>query len=456
MLLMGKFFNRFIWVILFVNLGTVDANGNPPVLTFADHNYVNPFTGGVAWETTLNTDVLSMEWDYIGLSEVLPLCSGAFDWTMVDDFLVRVALRGHQAILRPIVFGPGYGVGNYAPADLSINTFSYEGTLYDNPAWDEQPVQDCIVKFIDAFAVRYKNDRRVAYIQMGLAGLWGEHHLDGGPYTASSFPSFTFQKTMISHYLSGFGDTSSDLLASLSLDSAQVHGFFSSNDTSFDSERLGFFDDSLLVANHNALNNWRQEIAPATQLTLHKQHGWGGEAYWNGCNSNGSWTTPPNDCGNGETLGDQAERIGLNYMLGSPAFEGGTIPEVTLLTASQMMGYKFTATNAVRLDSANIEVTVENTGSAFCPYKVEVCTSQGCGGDLSTLIPGASVMVSVPASAAESQILFLISPRLGSMSPQKIRWSNASADDAMATLTVVITEQMDDIFSDGFESNSNF
>lgn len=450
----GQFLNQLLSVILLLNLVTAHANQGPSALAFEDHAYVNPFTGGVAWETGSHADVLSMEWAFIGLSQVLPLCSGGFDWTTVDDFLASVDARGHQGILRPIVFGPGYGDENYAPSDLMVNAFVYEATTFDNPVWNEASVQACVLKFIDAFAARYKNDQRVAYIQMGLVGLWGEQHLDGGPYNVASFPSFTFQKTMINHFIDGFGHTSSDLLTGLSLDSAQDHGFFSSSDTSLDNQRFGFFDDSLLTANHAANNNWRQDVAPAAQLALHKQHGWGGEAYWSGCNSNGSWTTPPNDCGNGETLSDQAERIGLNYMLGSPAFEDNSISAATLLTASQMMGYKFTATAVSRLDVNNINVTVLNTGVAFSPYKVEVCTIQGCGGDLITLAPGASEVITVPATATTSQVLFLTSPRLNPISSQKIRWSNVSADDEAATLTVMVNAA-DFIFADGFESGSN-
>ncbi len=431
-------------------LGFIIDNGEASELVFENHGYVNPFTGGVAWETAGNTEVLSMEWAFIGLSDVLPLCSGGFDWTSVDDFLTTVDARGHQGILRPVVFGPGYGQENYAPSDLITNDFIYEGTVYNNPDWSTANVQTCILKFIDAFALRYKNDQRVAYIQMGLAGLWGEHHLDGGSYTAASFPSFAFQKTMVEHFVNGFGETSSDLLTALSLDSAQSHGFFSSSDTSLDGLRFGFFDDSLLTANHNGANNWRQGTAPAKQLMLHKQHGWGGEVFWPGCNSNGSWTTPPNDCGNGETLRDQAERIGLNYTLGSPAYTNNNISASTLLLASQMMGYKFTATAVERLDTNYIEVTVKNTGVAYCPYKVGVCTPQGCGGDLSTLAPGGSVVVAVPASDTVSQTLFFSSPRLDPSSSQRIRWSNASADDESATLTVEVNFN-DLIFFDGFE-----
>ena len=419
---------------------------------FEDHGYVNPFTGGVAWETANHVDVLSMEWAFVGLSDVLPRCSGAFDWSSVDDFLARVVTRGHQGILRPVVFGPGYIEENYAPSDLVTNAFVYEGSVYDNPDWSDESVQTCVLKFIDAFAERYKNDQRIAYIQMGLVGLWGEHHLDGGPYTASNFPSFAFQKTMVEHYLRGFGRTSSDLLTGLSLDSAQSHGYFSSDDVSLDNERIGFFDDSLLTVYHNDPNNWRQQTAPAIQLELRKQYGWGGEAFYSGCNSTGSWAIPPNDCGNGETLGDQAQRVGLNYMLGSPAFTGNTIPAATLLSASQLMGYKFTATAAARLDDDHIQITIENTGVAYCPYKVEVCTAQGCAGNLATLAPGSNVSVTVPASAAGLQTLFFSSPRLDPNSSTKIRWSNVGADGDTATLMVNVSA-VERMFLDSFEAN---
>jgi hypothetical protein len=428
------------------------ANRGSGGLVFADHDYVNPFTGGVAWETSQNSDVLSMEWAFIGLSEVLPSCAGPFDWSSVDDFLNTVDARGHQAILRPVVFGPGYGTGNFAPADMLTNDFLYEGTIYQNPDWADMSVQSCVLTFIDAFALRYKDDQRIAYIQMGLAGLWGEHHLDGGPYTASSFPSFTFQKTMISHYVTGFGTTGDSLLTALSLDATQAHGFFGSGDQTLDGERFSFFDDSLLITNHNDVNNWRQDPIPAAQLAVHKHHGWGGEAYWSGCNSNGSWAIPPYDCGNGETLHDQALRIGLNYMLGSPAFTGGQLNAAQLLAANQQMGYKFTATAASRTDVDQVSVTVENTGVAHSPYPVAVCTSEGCAGDLSTLAPGTQVMIEVPATADATQVLFFSSPRLNPASALKIRWSNAGANGLNATLSVVVNPA-DVIFADGFDGD---
>ena len=96
-------------------------------------------------------------------------------------------------------------------------------------------------------------------------------------------------------------------------------------------------------------------------------------------------------------------------------------------------------------------MTVRNTGAAQCPYEVEVCSAQGCAGDLSTLAPGNSAVVVVPASSSASQVLSLASPRLDPLSSQKIRWSNAGADDVAATLTV---QPLIPLFADGFESGS--
>lgn len=438
-------------IVYFTVFSLVNAAGNS--LVFEDHGYVNPFTGGVAWETSEHEDVLAMEWRFIGLSEVLPSCSGDFDWSTVDAFLNRVNARGHQAILRPVLFGPGYGQGSFAPSDMLVNAFFYKGESYDNPAWNEASVQTCVLKFIDAFALRYKNNQRIAYIQMGLAGLWGEHHLDGATYTVSNFPSVAFQKTMITRYINGFGTTSADIQTSLSLDSAQAHGFFGQSDQSLDAFRFGFFDDSLLTSGHNDSNNWRQELKPAAQLELHKKHGWGGEAYWTGCNSNGAWTQMPNDCGNGESLNDQAARIGLNYMLGSPAFTNGLVSADSLLTASQMMGYKFTVAAVNRLNANTIKVTIKNTGAAYSPYQIQVCTDQACTGDLSILAPENTETFVLTASGNSEQVLTLNSPRLNPLSPQKIRWSNAGANDINATMTVVVVAANDLIFFDEFESD---
>ncbi|MGH1346665.1 MAG: hypothetical protein ACRBN8_34180 [Nannocystales bacterium] len=388
-----------------------------------------------------------MEWMFVGLSDVLPRCDEEPKWEVLDKPLEEIASRGHQAILRPFIFGD-YGDENYAPSDLLTRKLRHDGKKFKNPRWDDERVQKCVLKFIDAFADEYKDNKQVAYIQMGLVGLWGEHHLDKATYTSKNFPSAAFQKRMIEHYLDGFtidkeaGRSSSDLMVSLSFDSAQPHGLFGSTETpSLSDRRFSFFDDTLLVEGHSNRDNWRQTAQAKGQFNLHVKHGWGGEPTWTGkrkspCNKDGAWTVPPHDCGNGEPLSKQAKRLGLNYMVASDAFSTD-IPQNDLLALARVMGYKFTATAVSRKGDEKIAVTVKNTGVAYCPYKVSVCSTESiCVGDLSTLAPGDSVVVDVPASSSPSQVLSLASPRLGPN--QKIRWSNASADGGAATLTVTV------------------
>ncbi len=95
--------------------------GTSTFLDFEDHAYVNPFTGGVPWADGQVTDAIAMEWAFVGVSEVLPHCTGAFNWMFVDDLLTDIAGRGHQAILRPVFFGPGYG--NFAPDGMPVTDF---------------------------------------------------------------------------------------------------------------------------------------------------------------------------------------------------------------------------------------------------------------------------------------------------------------------------------------------
>ena len=100
------------------------------------------------------------------------------------------------------------------------------------------------------------------------------------------------------------------------------------------------------------------------------------------------------------------------------------------------MGYKFTVTSVTRQPTGDLDVTVENTGVAYPPYQVQVCTEMACAGDLSTLAPGQRAVVRVAASGGASHLLSLASPRLAPASPQKIRWSNAEAEAGAATLRV--------------------
>lgn len=418
-------------------------------LTYQDHALINPWTGVVAWETASMATSFGMEWLYIGLGEVLPTCSGDFDWTDIATRLNSIAARGHTAILRPITVGPGYDdakhTGSHIPTDMTTSDIDYCGATYRNPRWDLAATTTCIDKFIDAFGAKYKNDNRVAYVQMGLVGLWGEHHLDTIAYTAQNFPTATQQRDMIIRYVNAFGNTASSISLSISLDSTQSQGVFGQYTAALLSYRFTLFDDTLLETGHNAAQNWRQEAVPAATQAARNKYGYGGEFAWPLCNQNGAWAMGAMDCGSGESLANQAARVRLNWVLGSPAVADGAggVTAAQVKAGSKLIGYKFAITEVLAVGSTSVTVTVINKGTGFSPYTVQVCASVvsgspgNCAGDLSTLAPSATVTVTVAValtSTSKAVLFTLSSPRLPTTT--KMLWSNSAVDTTTGVLTV--------------------
>ncbi len=62
---------------------------------------------------------------------------------------------------------------NYWPEDMTVGDFSSEQFI------------DRAVKLTEKMALAWDNDPRVAYVEMGLYGFWGEQHLHGNAYNMS-------------------------------------------------------------------------------------------------------------------------------------------------------------------------------------------------------------------------------------------------------------------------------
>lgn len=259
--------------------------------------------------------------------------------------------------------------------------------------------------FITAFADRYRHDNRVAYVQMGLFGLWGEHHLDAAaPYNGKNFPSAKDQADYIQAYLDGFGEGPEDVQCGISLDSTQPHGPFKLFPQLL-GRRFHFFDDTLLERGHADPGNWRQGTLPTQAKLAQISFGMGGEFFWLGCNSNGGWSRAPFDCGNGESLSDQADRIQLNYVLGSPAVTNGKSTPQQVLAGSKSIGWELSVSSITISSRTEVMVTISNPGAAPVPFEARICvaTSRTSGpscASLSLLSPGSSEIVSVELQGA--------------------------------------------------------
>jgi hypothetical protein len=126
----------------------------------------------------------SLTWSYFGLSEVMtdPDDCGHLDWTVVDKVLNETASYGNRAAIRFCLEYPGDPggghPGNAIPACFAGKVPTRTDAVWNtqSPDYDNPFLLDSLPKFIAAYGARYDGDPCLAYVQLGLVGLWGEWH----------------------------------------------------------------------------------------------------------------------------------------------------------------------------------------------------------------------------------------------------------------------------------------
>jgi len=115
---------------------------------------------------------------------------------------------------------PGYAtavpdyIKNLPDYDETLGTSESQPTWF--PDWTHQELQDFTLEFYTAFAARYDDDPRLAFLQTGF-GLWAEYHIYDGPFILGvTFPSKAFQTLFFQH----LGNTFDKLPWSVSIDAA--------------------------------------------------------------------------------------------------------------------------------------------------------------------------------------------------------------------------------------------
>jgi hypothetical protein len=130
----------------------------------------------------------SLEWFYIPLSDVVQ-GADTYDWRPLDRLLTAIAGRGHQAVFRFYVDFPKNpsGIPTYL-LDAGLRTFPYDDagnamspTPSVAPDYRDPRLIDCMVRFIHTLGARYDGDVRIAWVEAGLYGFWGEWHVHNHP-----------------------------------------------------------------------------------------------------------------------------------------------------------------------------------------------------------------------------------------------------------------------------------
>jgi hypothetical protein len=153
----------------------------------------------------------SLEWSYLGL-DTLMKGADAFDWSALDAMLDEVALRGNRMALRPYIEYPGKPLALPGFLSGSLALRHDDVSNIDSPDYDDPDLVRALETFIAAFGARYDGDPRLAYVQLGLIGLWGEwqtYPYDGTAVTGrpNYMPTLATQSALVDDYRRAFPRT---------------------------------------------------------------------------------------------------------------------------------------------------------------------------------------------------------------------------------------------------------
>jgi hypothetical protein len=153
----------------------------------------------------------SLEWSYIGLATLMTGFD-AFDWQALDAMMEDVAVRGNRLALRPYIEYPGKPSALPAFLTGAVSVRHDDVWNTDSPDYDDPDLVRALEAFIAAFGARYDGDPRLAYVQLGLVGLWGEWQTwpyDGSATTGRPdfMPSAATQTALVDAYRHAFTRT---------------------------------------------------------------------------------------------------------------------------------------------------------------------------------------------------------------------------------------------------------
>jgi len=361
---------------------------------------VQPMTGIVLWADSYNESVLKttneytqLEYAYMRPSDIVS-GKNQYNWAVLEDLLDDIASRGKQAIIRWYYVYPGKTVSavpNYIKNDRSYQeTIELsEGQKTAFPDWSHPELKQAHLDFYTAFANRYDNDPRIAFLQVGF-GLWGEYHIyEPGIRFGENYPDREYQRTFAYHLANAF-----EILPwSISIDA----GDFENSPYSADSQMLalnfGLFDDSFMHEEHSDYNESMWNVFDYQVRFAHSPHG-GELSYYStfdqkhALDSLGMY---------GRTYEELSSKFHISYMIGNDQPNYQTIQRIK--EAGMANGYKFRITD-FKASSSEARVTVKNEGVAPLYYDAYI-TVNGvrAGKTLKGLLPGQLLSVSITINA---------------------------------------------------------
>lgn len=393
--------------------GVVDVNTEAPMQSVSlssTIDRVQPMTGIVLWEESWNpsaikqSDALQLEYAYVPFDSIV-VSRNTYDWSALDALLNRVAGREHQALIRIYMTYPGRpaAVPTYIEEETNYQQVSgiVEGMNTGFPDWSHPELERAYLSFYEAFAARYDNDARLAFLQVGF-GLWGEYHIYQGPNEIGfQFPSKEFQRTFFTQLAEDFRE----LKVSISIDAgADYYSPFASS-PELRALNIGNFDDSFMHEQHAGYNRDMWRVFEHQNRFARAPHG-GELSYYsifdqqNALNPQGIY---------GRTYESLSSDYNISYMIGNDQPSYHSIERIQ--EAGMSNGYRFRIT-AFSANQNRSAVSVTNEGIAPIYYDAFVAVNGvRSSRSLKGLLPGETIDISV-AAGGETPTLTIECDRL--------------------------------------------
>ena len=386
-----------------------------PVSIHSSVTAVQPSTGLVLWSDNASSrnstygESIALEYAYcLPCKVVTGKTDGKiqYNWSSFNKWLDEVASRNHQAVVRFRYEYPGSRdvdgkSGTTAVPDYIKALEDYEETYYkneDGPTyyadWRNAELQWFTKQFYTDFNAVYKNDPRIAFVEVGF-GHWSEYHIYGTPLKRGvNFPSDDYQKEFLTYL-----GAELEIPWLISIDAADSSPVV--RNATLMALTFGLFDDSFMHKNHEG--DYNEECWDALgQGTRWKTGACGGEISYYSSSDQRNFLNPAGMYG--VTWEQAAAKYHITFMIANDAPGGTHGTAARFKEASMFSGYNFALTSL----SANKEKTmadVTNTGIAPI-YRDAYLAVGGVRSETSLkgLLPGETRRVSVDKATDGSDV----------------------------------------------------
>ncbi len=176
-----------------------------PDLARTDHNPLRGFFTAYAWGDPVTDHPASLEFAYVPLAVLMSGPESFAFETGLEPLLVAAEARGHQLVFRPYLDYPGLpsGLPDFLEGTVDLQPYADHGGGL-SPDYGHPELQAALLDFIAALGARYDGDPRLAVVQLGLLGFWGEWHT--WPHS-DWFADPLFQQEVLQAYDDAFSTT---------------------------------------------------------------------------------------------------------------------------------------------------------------------------------------------------------------------------------------------------------